>query len=35
MDIFNNLGQGIVAILTVQNLLLLGAGVIDRAWSSA
>ena len=28
MDVFNNLGQGILAILTVQNILLLGAGVL-------
>ena len=28
MDVFNDLGSGIVAILTVQNVLLLGAGVI-------
>ena len=28
MDVFNDLGQGIVTILTVQNVLLLGAGVI-------
>ena len=28
MDVFSDLGQGILAILTVQNLLLLGAGVI-------
>ncbi|WP_426246873.1 tripartite tricarboxylate transporter permease [Nocardioides sp. LHG3406-4] len=28
MDVFDNLGQGIAAILTVQNLLLLLAGVI-------
>lgn len=28
MDLFDNLGQGIVAILTIQNVLLLGAGVL-------
>jgi putative tricarboxylic transport membrane protein len=28
VDVFNDLGQGIVAILTVQNVLLLGAGVL-------
>lgn len=28
MDVFNNLGQGILAILTVQNILLLVAGVL-------
>jgi putative tricarboxylic transport membrane protein len=28
VDVFNDLGQGIVTILTVQNVLLLGAGVI-------
>jgi putative tricarboxylic transport membrane protein len=28
VDIFNDLGQGILALLTVQNILLLGAGVI-------
>jgi putative tricarboxylic transport membrane protein len=28
MDVFNHLGQGIVAILTVQNILLLGVGVL-------
>ncbi len=28
MDVFDNLSQGILAILTVQNLLLLGAGVM-------
>lgn len=28
MDVFNDLGQGILAILTVQNILLLGAGVL-------
>ena len=28
MDVFNDLGQGIVAILTIQNILLLGAGVL-------
>jgi putative tricarboxylic transport membrane protein len=27
MDVFDNLGQGILALLTVQNILLLGAGV--------
>src|SRR5680860_1299745 len=28
MDAFNDLGQGIMAILSVQNVLLLGAGVL-------
>jgi putative tricarboxylic transport membrane protein len=28
VDVFTNLGQGILAILTVQNILLLGAGVL-------
>jgi putative tricarboxylic transport membrane protein len=28
VDVFNDLGQGILAILTVQNVLLLGAGVL-------
>ena len=28
MDVFNDLGQGIVTIPTVQNVLFLGAGVI-------
>ena len=28
MDVFNDLGQGILALLTVQNILLLGAGVL-------
>jgi putative tricarboxylic transport membrane protein len=28
VDVFNDLGQGILALLTVQNILLLGAGVI-------
>ncbi|MCV2491161.1 tripartite tricarboxylate transporter permease [Geodermatophilus sp. YIM 151500] len=28
MDVFNDLGQGIAALLTVQNILLLGAGVM-------
>ena len=28
MDVFNDLGQGILTILTVQNVLLLGAGVM-------
>jgi putative tricarboxylic transport membrane protein len=28
VDVFNDLGQGILAILTIQNILLLGAGVL-------
>jgi putative tricarboxylic transport membrane protein len=28
VDVFNDLGQGILALLTVQNILLLGAGVL-------
>ncbi|MGR6965352.1 tripartite tricarboxylate transporter permease [Geodermatophilus sp. URMC 61] len=28
MDVFNDLGQGLLALLTVQNVLLLGAGVL-------
>ena len=28
MDVFNDLGQGILALLTVHNILLLGAGVL-------
>jgi putative tricarboxylic transport membrane protein len=28
VDVFSNLGQGIITILTIQNILLLGAGVL-------
>jgi putative tricarboxylic transport membrane protein len=33
VDVFADLGQGILALLTVQNVLLLGAGVL-LGWSS-